>query len=93
MDKNCTISIGTDSLASNTSLSILEELKSLQLNFPDLGLEELVSWATINGAMALASETRYGSFEVGKRPGILLLENVDLQSMKLLKESTVTRLI
>ena len=34
-----------------------------------------------------------GSIEPGKKPGLLLIENVDLQNMKLLPESTVRRLI
>jgi cytosine/adenosine deaminase-related metal-dependent hydrolase len=91
--ENCELVIGTDSLASNTSLSILEELKTLQLNFPDIPVETLISWATINGARALGEEERFGSIEPGKRPGLLLIENVDLQNMKLLPESTVRRLI
>ena len=43
------ICIGTDSLASNTSLSIIEELKC----FADIPLDELLHWATDNGAAAL----------------------------------------
>jgi len=93
IEENCEIVIGTDSLASNTSLSILEEIKTLQFNFPDLSVKDLVAWATINGARALGEEERFGKIEPGKRPGLLLLENVDLQDMKLLNESTVRRLI
>jgi cytosine/adenosine deaminase-related metal-dependent hydrolase len=47
----------------------------------------------MNGAKALKEEKRFGSIERGKKPGLLLLENVDLQNMKLLPESFVTRLI
>jgi cytosine/adenosine deaminase-related metal-dependent hydrolase len=47
----------------------------------------------LNGAKALGEEKRFGSIETGKKPGLLLLENVDLQNMKLLPESFVTRLI
>jgi aminodeoxyfutalosine deaminase len=92
-DEDCEIVIGTDSLASNNKLSIIEELKTLQLHFPRLSLEELVYWATQNGAKALGEEDRYGKIETGKRPGLVLLENVDLQNMRLLPESYVTRLI
>jgi cytosine/adenosine deaminase-related metal-dependent hydrolase len=93
IEEGCEIVIGTDSLASNTTLSILEELKTLQFNFPDILIEDLVLWATMNGAKALGEEERFGSIEAGKRPGLLVLENVDLQNMKLLLESFVTRLI
>ena len=74
-------------------ISILEELKTLQLNFPDIPVEDLVSRATINGAKAPGGQDRFGSIEPGKKPGLLLIENVDLQSMRLLPESTVRRLI
>ena len=53
IDEGCEIIIGTDSLASNKKLDILEELKTLQFHFPSLSIEDLVSWATINGAKAL----------------------------------------
>jgi cytosine/adenosine deaminase-related metal-dependent hydrolase len=93
IEEDCEIVIGTDSLASNTNLSILDELKTLQFNFSDITIEDLVPWATVNGAKALAEEKQYGSIEPGKKPGLLLLENVDLQNMKLLPESSVRRLI
>ena len=92
-EEGCEIVIGTDSLASNTDLSILAELKTLQLNFPDIPIGDLLKWATINGARALGKEEQFGSIEPGKKPGLLLLQNVDLQNMKLLPESFVTRLI
>jgi len=93
MEEGCEIVIGTDSLASNINLSILDELKTLQFNFPEIPIEDLVFWATINGAKALGEEEQYGSIEPGKKPGLLLLQNVDLQNMKLLHDSFVTRLI
>ncbi len=87
------ITIGTDSLASNNKLDILEELKTLQANFPALSIGQLVAWATINGASALGMEQSFGKIETGKKPGLLLLQNTDLINMKLLPESIVTRLI
>jgi len=85
---NCTIVVGTDSLASNRSLSILDELKTIQKNFPAIPIEELLRWATLNGAKALKMEDRLGSFEKGKQPGVVLLEELhvvngsSLQSVK-----------
>jgi aminodeoxyfutalosine deaminase len=93
IEEGCEIVIGTDSLASNTSLSVLEELKTIQFNFPMIPLENLILWATANGAKALDEEKRFGKIEPGKKPGLLVLQNVDLQNMKLLPESFVTRLI
>jgi len=93
MDEECVITIGTDSLASNNNLDILEELKILQFNFPALSIEKLAAWATLNGAKALGMEDKFGTIEKGKKPGLLLLQNVDLQNMKLRPDSFVTRLI
>jgi cytosine/adenosine deaminase-related metal-dependent hydrolase len=93
LEEDCDIVVGTDSLASNNKLSILGELKTLQLNFPSVSIEEMVRWATVNGAKALGEEDNFGKIKPGKKPGLLLLQNIDLQNMKLLPESFVTRLI
>jgi cytosine/adenosine deaminase-related metal-dependent hydrolase len=93
LEEDCEIVIGTDSLASNKRLSILEELKTLQSGFPSVSLEELVRWATYNGAIALGEQERFGTIETGKKPGLLLLQNIDLLNMKLLPDSFVTRLV
>ncbi len=92
MVEKCEITLGTDSLASNNRLDILGELKTLQLSMPSLSLEELIKWATINGARALDMEETFGKLETGKKPGVLLLQDADLMNMKLLPESFVTRL-
>jgi imidazolonepropionase-like amidohydrolase len=93
IEEGCEIVIGTDSLASNQKLDILEELKTLQTNFPSLSIEDMVRWSTVNGAVALGEEEFFGKLEAGKKPGLLLLQNVDLINMKLLPGSFVTRLI
>jgi aminodeoxyfutalosine deaminase len=92
-EEGCNIVIGTDSLASNDSLSIIEELKTIQKYFPSLSLVTLIKWATFNGAMALGDEINTGSIEPGKKPGLVLLKNADLVNLKLLPETTVQRLI
>jgi len=73
----CEIAIGTDSLASNDSLSILDELKVLHKHFPDLDFIQTLKWATIKGAKALTVEESLGSLEVGKTPGLLLVKNMN----------------
>lgn len=85
--------LGTDSLASNSHLSILSEMKTVQENFPETGLEELIMWATLNGAKALKMDQTLGSFEPGKKPGANLLENVDLQNLRLTAETRVKKLV
>jgi cytosine/adenosine deaminase-related metal-dependent hydrolase len=69
----CNIVLGTDSLASNWSLNILDEIETIRQNFPHIPLEELLGWATINGAKALGMDDFLGSFEKGKKPGVVLL--------------------
>lgn len=71
------IVLGTDSLASNDELSILEEIKTLQSNFVELDLSILLKWATSNGSQALQMEDKLGSFDKGKQPGVILIEGVE----------------
>lgn len=71
------IVLGTDSLASNDSLDILEELKTIHAAVPDLEFSETIKWATLNGAEALDMDEELGSLDVGKRPGLVLLEGMD----------------
>jgi cytosine/adenosine deaminase-related metal-dependent hydrolase len=69
------IVIGTDSYASNWSLSVLDELKTIQKHHPQIPLEEMLGWATINGARALQMDKHLGSFEKGKKPGVVLIKD------------------
>lgn len=78
---NCKMVVGTDSLASNAQLDILEELKTLQSEFPILTTAELLRWATVNGAEALRIDDRYGSFENGKQPGIINIAGVTNETL------------
>jgi cytosine/adenosine deaminase-related metal-dependent hydrolase len=70
------ITLGTDSLASNHQLSILKEMQTLQEE-KAIDFESLLKWGTINGAKFLGLEDTYGSFSIGKKPGVLLLEQID----------------
>ncbi len=65
------ICLGTDSLASNHDLNILSEIQKIQEFFPHIPLGVLLKWATWNGAKALRMDELLGSFEVGKKPGIV----------------------
>ncbi|VAW17211.1 amidohydrolase [hydrothermal vent metagenome] len=92
MGEKLAICLGTDSLASNHRLSILAEMVTLQQHFPDIPLNELLAWATINGAKALKMEDTFGTFELGKKPGINLLSGIDLVGLRLTPQSKVKRL-
>jgi cytosine/adenosine deaminase-related metal-dependent hydrolase len=75
-ENNCSIVLGTDSYSSNSSLNILDEIKTLQQNFASLELSELLNWSTLNGATALNMNDTLGSFEKGKKPGVILINNI-----------------
>ncbi|MEP6628113.1 MAG: amidohydrolase family protein [Ginsengibacter sp.] len=87
IENKCPIILGTDSLASNHQLNILEEIKTIASNFPAVDTEAMLQWATINGARALQMEKEIGSFEKGKTPGVILIENVE--SGKITRESKI----
>lgn len=85
------LTLGTDSLASNDTLDILEEIKVLHQHYPELDLKKSLKWATLNGAKALGLESNLGSIEVGKRPGLVLLKG--LKDFNLTEDVRVQRLI
>jgi cytosine/adenosine deaminase-related metal-dependent hydrolase len=91
--EDCLIVFGTDSHASNNRLSILEELKTIHSFYPSVPIEDLIKWATLNGAIALGEEDRFGRIRPGAKPGVLLLQDIDMHKMQLLPESHITRLI
>jgi len=91
IDEHATITIGTDSLASNGQLSILEELKTISHNAPQIPLEELLRWATLDGAKFLGFK-ELGSISVGKKPGLNLIQNIDLDSIRLTNNSKIVKL-
>jgi len=83
--------VGTDSLASNWSLSILDELKTITRHFSHIPLAELLQWSTRNGAQALQMDDRLGSFDQGKQPGVVLLSQIE--NGKLTASSRIERLL
>ena len=92
-ENNLQICIGTDGLSSNTRLSILDEMKTIQTHFPGIPFGEVVMWATRNGAEALSMNEWAGTIEIGKRPGINLITGMNLQQLLLKPQSKVKRLL
>lgn len=86
LNEKCTI--GTDSYASNWSLSVLDELKTITRKDKSISLDILLKWATYNGAQFLGID-HLGSIEEGKIPGLNLIENVDLVNFCLTEKSSV----
>ena len=87
-----TICVGTDSHASNKHCDMLEEMKTLQ-NYSGFGFEEILRFATINGARALGFDNEIGTIEVGKKPGLLLISNFNFRKGNLTNDSMVKRLV
>jgi cytosine/adenosine deaminase-related metal-dependent hydrolase len=73
IQNNARMTIGTDSLASNWQLSILDEMKTIARYKSYVPFEMLLQWATLNGAEALGFQDTLGSLETGKKPGLNLL--------------------
>ena len=69
------ICVGTDSLSSNDDLCLLAELYCLQEAF-QVPLGELLTWACRNGARFLGKEAVLGTFEPGKKPGVVFIDNL-----------------
>jgi cytosine/adenosine deaminase-related metal-dependent hydrolase len=91
--ENLRICLGTDSLASNNSLSILDEMKTVIKHFPDIPFEKILHWATINGAKALGFDNELGSFERNKTPGVILISGFDFKKNTITYKSEVKRLV
>lgn len=65
--------LGTDSLASNTSLDVLAEAAALAERFPSVPKWELVKMATWNGARALG-RSELGRIARGARPRLFVVD-------------------
>ncbi|MBK7426146.1 MAG: amidohydrolase family protein [Saprospiraceae bacterium] len=74
MEAGVKMCIGTDSLSSNWQLSVFEEIRTMQKYQSYVPFESILKWATINGAEALGFDDTLGTIEVGKSPGLVLLQ-------------------
>ncbi len=90
LDLNARVCLGTDSLTSNWQLSILEEIKTISRYQSFVPFEELIRWATLNGAEALGIADRFGRITKGKTPGLNLISINDHEHFDL--SSTVKKL-
>ena len=67
------LALGTDSLASNSSLDVLAECRALADRFPSVPPRDLLQMATWNGARALGRED-VGRVAPGARPGLFSID-------------------
>lgn len=92
VDKGMKLTLGTDSYASNWSLSILEEMKTITKHFPNMPFEILLAWSTINGAEFLEMGKVLGTIEKGKKPGLNLLKGMN-EKFELSENVSVQKLV
>lgn len=68
------VALGTDSLASNKSLSMIDEIRFLLENSPGLSPQEALSMATVRGARALGIAGLVGELRAGYEADLAVIE-------------------
>jgi cytosine/adenosine deaminase-related metal-dependent hydrolase len=84
--------VGTDSLASNTNLSVWEELKIISRLNNQIPFERLIKWATINGAKALQQNNKLGKIKPGYAPGLVQISNINFENPVITFDSFTRRI-
>jgi cytosine/adenosine deaminase-related metal-dependent hydrolase len=67
------ICLGTDSLASNQSLSLFAEMRAFQRKEPDISPEKIFEMATVNPARALSQQNSLGRIRPGFRADLIAI--------------------
>ncbi len=67
------VCLGTDSLASNDSLSMLAEMKLVYEQFPGLSPERIIDMATRGGALGLGLQNEIGVLKAGYKADLVAL--------------------
>lgn len=67
------VCLGTDSLASNPSLNLMDEVRFLYGRGDPVDAHDLIRLATINGAVALGIDEQTGSLTPGKSADVIVL--------------------
>jgi cytosine/adenosine deaminase-related metal-dependent hydrolase len=73
LERGVIVCLGTDSLASSPTLSVLDEVRFLHRRDPSLGGPLLLTMATLFGAWALRAETTTGSLRAGKSADLAVI--------------------
>jgi cytosine/adenosine deaminase-related metal-dependent hydrolase len=73
LDLGVNVALGTDSLASNDSLSMLDEMRFLARQRRDLDASAVLNMATVNGAAALLFAGQLGLLRAGYRADMIVL--------------------
>jgi cytosine/adenosine deaminase-related metal-dependent hydrolase len=83
------VALGTDSRASNPDLNLLEEIRLVARQFPELSPATALELGTLRAARALGIDERLGSLEPGKLAALAIvpLPDTDVAPHRLLYES------
>jgi cytosine/adenosine deaminase-related metal-dependent hydrolase len=66
LEKGINVALGTDSLASNDSLSLLTEMKIIRNSYPDIAPVDILRMATVNGLEALGFTNEFDAAQSGR---------------------------
>ncbi len=69
------ICLGTDSLASNSSLSLFAEMRELMRKEPMLSPSEVLAMATVNAAKAIGQSNKLGRIRPGFQADLIAIPN------------------
>ena len=64
-ERGLNVAVGTDSLASNDSLNLFSEMRTVRKNYPTLSSEDALQMATVCAAKALGKENALGKIAPG----------------------------
>ncbi len=65
------VCLGTDSLVTSSSLSVLDEMRELYLHYPEIDPATVIEMATVRGARALGLGNICGKLASGKRADLI----------------------
>lgn len=88
LDKNLAPALGTDSLASCPSLSLLDEMAFVRQKFPRIDPAQVLSMATLNGARALGIDHLAGTLDKGKKSTFIYVDVSVCTPSNLMEELT-----
>jgi len=74
LDRGLMPGLGTDSLASNDSLTIFDEMAFVAMNYPSISPCEILAMGTVYGAAALGMDQHLGTLLPGRRGDLLYLQ-------------------
>ncbi|MFA7150542.1 MAG: amidohydrolase family protein, partial [Candidatus Methanomethylophilaceae archaeon] len=100
MNYGVNVSIGTDSNNTNNSLDMFSEMKILGLlqkssrwDATVTPAQQLLDYATINGARAIGMEDSLGSIEPGKMADMIILDGKAPNMRPLLSENIISNIV